>query len=360
MTCPDAKGVVAALSQLLYGLGCNIISSDQCVLVPVTSCDAARGQEKRRLLDQEVSRPSAPRRYTDLSENVFFQRIAFDYSELLVGPANTAILENAMENVSQRFVMKWWIHYSAPRKRMAILVSKSDHCLYDLLIRKESGELNCEVRRRDPPSSPPRNPALPLGCDPTATTTLPTPLSPPQIPVIISNHADLEHVASKFGVPFRHLPLDAAAAGGAEAAKAAQEAALERILEEEKVELVVLARYMQVLSRDFCERNAHRTINIHHSFLPAFEGARPYHRAHERGVKIIGATAHYATADLDCGPIIEQDVTRISHRDSVATMVRKGKDLERLVLARAVAAHLGNRVIVHGNRTVVFDEASTS
>ena len=202
---------------------------------------------------------------------------------------------------------------------MAVLVSKSDHCLYDLLIRHQSGELPCAI------------------------------------PIIISNHADLAHVASQFGIPFRHLPMEG---GDKEAAKAAQEAAMEALLAEQGIDLIVMARYMQVLSRPFCERNAARTINIHHSFLPAFEGAKPYHRAHERGVKIIGATAHYATADLDAGPIIEQDVTRISHRDSVANMIRKGKDLERVVLARAVRAHLENRVIIHGNRTVVFDETN--
>lgn len=204
---------------------------------------------------------------------------------------------------------------------MGILVSRLDHCLWDLLIRHRSGELRCEV------------------------------------PVVISNHADLRHVAGMFGVDFVHLPIDADRhAGDRAAAKDAQEAAIEATLDEARVDLVVLARYMQIFGEGFCARNWRRTINIHHSFLPAFEGGRPYHRAHDRGVKIIGATAHYATSELDAGPIIEQDITRITHRDSPADMVRKGKDLERLVLARAVRWHLQDRVLVHANKTVVFED----
>lgn len=158
-------------------------------------------------------------------------------------------------------------------------------------------------------------------------------------------------VARRFGVPFRHLPITPKDP----ASKAAQEAQIDAILQEEGIDLIVLARYMQIFSRDFCERHWRHTINIHHSFLPAFEGARPYHRAYERGVKVIGATAHYATSDLDCGPIIAQDVTHVSHRDSVPDMVRKGRDLERTVLAKAVRWHLQDRVIVHDNKTVVFE-----
>lgn len=205
---------------------------------------------------------------------------------------------------------------------MAVLVSKLDHCLWDLLIRHHSGELGrCEV------------------------------------PVVVSNHPDLGYVARSFGVDFAHLPIDEARHGGDRAAaKQAQEAAIEATLAEAGADLIVLARYMQVFSEGFCERNWRRTINIHHSFLPAFEGARPYHRAHDRGVKVIGATAHYATSELDAGPIVAQDVTRITHTDSPADMVRKGKDLERLVLARAVRWHLHDRVLVHANRTVVFED----
>jgi len=245
-----------------------------------------------------------------------------DYGDAIVGAENMPlVLEQALRTTAARFSMTWSVHYKSKTKRVALLVSKSDHCLYDLLIRHQSGELPCAI------------------------------------PLIISNHADLAPVAAQFGIPFHHLAMPA---GDKEAAKAAQEAAMEELFAQEQIDLIVLARYMQVLSRAFCERNAHKTINIHHSFLPAFEGGRPYHRAHERGVKLIGATAHFATADLDAGPIIEQDVARITHRDSVANMIRKGKDLERMVLARAVKAQLENRVIIHRefNRTVVFEESS--
>jgi formyltetrahydrofolate deformylase len=169
-----------------------------------------------------------------------------------------------------------------------------------------------------------------------------------EIPLVISNHADHGAVAKDFGAGFHHLPV-------ASDTKAAQEAKALALLREERVDLVVLARYMQVLSADFANEYRERTINIHHSFLPAFAGARPYHQAHERGVKVIGATAHYVTAELDQGPIIAQDVAQVSHRDSVDDLVRKGRDLEKTVLARAVDLHLRNRIVVYGNKTVVFD-----
>ncbi|KAF6255382.1 formyl transferase [Scenedesmus sp. NREL 46B-D3] len=286
--CPDAKGVVAALAQLLFGFNCNILQSDQ---------------------------------FTDetLAQSRFFQRIHFDFQDISVGTGNLAVLETAVADLAKRYQMDWKISYRTQRKRMAVLVSKMDHCLFDLLIRQRSGELHCDI------------------------------------PVVISNHPDLGHVAGMFGVHFEHLgfskDLDRAAA------KQQQEAAIQRVLEEANVDLIVLARYMQIFSQDFCAKNWARTINIHHSFLPAFEGAKPYHRAHERGVKIIGATAHYATSELDAGPIIEQDITRITHRDSVQAMVRKGRDLERLVLARAVRWHVNDRVLVTPTgRTVVFQD----
>lgn len=281
--CPDQKGVVAALAQLLYGFGCNILESDQ---------------------------------YTDQTTGTYFQRIRFDYSECLVGPTNTQVLEHAVAELAKRYEMDWRIYYDNKVKRVAILVSKLDHCLYDLLIRLKAGELSC------------------------------------QVPVIISNHPDLAPIAAQFGVAFRHMPLPTADAKS----KHQQEAAIEQLLQELDIDLLVLARYMQIFSQDFCARHAEHTINIHHSFLPAFEGAKPYHKAHKRGVKIIGATAHFATAELDAGPIIEQDVTRITHRDSVKDMLRKGRDLERLVLARAVRWVLEDRVLVHGNKTVVFND----
>lgn len=286
--CPDAKGVVAALAQLLFGFNCNILQSDQ-------------------FTDETTQQPR------------FFQRIHFDFTDISVGTGNLAVLETAVADLAKRYEMDWKMSYRPKRKRMAVLVSKMDHCLFDLLIRQRSGELHCDV------------------------------------PVVISNHPDLKHVANMFGVDFEHLgfskDLDKVTA------KQQQEAAIQQVLDDADVDLIVLARYMQIFSEDFCSRNWRRTINIHHSFLPAFEGAKPYHRAHERGVKIIGATAHYATSELDAGPIIEQDITRITHRDSVQDMVRKGRDLERLVLARAVRWHLNDRVLVTpAGRTVVFQD----
>ncbi|GAX77452.1 hypothetical protein CEUSTIGMA_g4896.t1 [Chlamydomonas eustigma] len=282
LSCPDQKGVIAAVAQLLFGFGCNVVSSDQ---------------------------------FSELDTNMFFQRVVFDYSECIVGPGNTAVLERAISDLANRFNMTWKICYKNKMKRIAILVSKQDHCLYDLLIRFKSGEM----------------PNL-------------------EIPVIISNHPDLEYIADKFDLEFKCLPITD------KGQKQTQELEIEKLVESYNVDFIVLARYMQIFSADFCNRHWHHTINIHHSFLPAFEGARPYHRAHERGVKIIGATAHFATSELDAGPIIEQAITRITHRDSVEDMIRKGRDLERLVLSRAVRLHLEDRVMVHGNKTIVFED----
>ena len=195
--------------------------------------------------------------------------------------------------------------------RIAIWVSRQDHCLFDLIWRQRAKEFTAEI------------------------------------PLIISNHPDLKVVADQFGIDFHHIPIT-------KDNKLEQEAKQLELLRQYKIDLVVLAKYMQIVSADFINQFP-QIINIHHSFLPAFVGANPYHRAFERGVKIIGATAHYATADLDAGPIIEQDVVRVSHRDEVDDLVRKGKDLERVVLARAVRLHLQNRVLVYGNRTVVFE-----
>jgi formyltetrahydrofolate deformylase len=294
------------MAQTVFGYGCNILSSDQYT--------GARGSK----LVEDIPRSETHAPCPDLTTGTYFQRIHLDFSELSVGVENVAVLEGALRSTAARFNMTMTVSYRARPQRLAILVSKLDHCLYDLLIRNRTGELgHCELA------------------------------------VVASNHRDMAPIAAQFGVRFVYLPMEGE---DREAAKAAQEAKMEALFAEEKIDLIVLARYMQVLSDGFCERNSSRTINIHHSFLPAFEGGRPYHRAHERGVKLIGATAHYATAELDKGPIIEQDTERISHRDSVPTMVRKGKDLERMVLARAVRAHLDSRVMVFGNRTVVFEE----
>ena len=208
--------------------------------------------------------------------------------------------------------MQYRLLYQARRKRIAVFVSKYDHCLYDLLLRQRAGELNGDVA------------------------------------AVISNHPDLAGVSGQFGIPFHVFEKTAAT-------KLVQEAAERTLLAELEADLVVLARYMQVMSPGFCEAFAERIINIHHSFLPAFVGGKPYHQAYARGVKLIGATAHYATAVLDEGPIIEQDVVRASHRDAVDDLVRKGRDLEKVVLARAVRSHLDDRVLVYGNKTVVFD-----
>jgi len=207
--------------------------------------------------------------------------------------------------------MTWRLAHASRPKRVAIFVSRTDHCLYDLLLRHRSGELACEI------------------------------------PLIVSNHGKLAPVAAQFDVPYRVFPISVDT-------KQTQEEKELALLDELRIDLVVLARYMQILSSEFISHYDRRIINIHHSFLPAFSGGGPYQQAHERGVKLIGATAHYATADLDEGPIIEQDVIRTSHRDTVAELVRKGADVERNVLSRALRWHLEDRVLVYGNKTVVF------
>jgi formyltetrahydrofolate deformylase len=247
--------------------------------------------------------------HTDHTDAAFFQRVEFELDAFRlardqIGPA--------FEPTAERFGMQWTLRFTDERARLAILASREPHCLHDLLNRCRAGELAAE----------------PV--------------------VVVSNHPDHVDVAGWHSVPYAHLPVV-----GEEVA--AQEAAVQGCLDEHGADLVVLARYMRVLSPSFCDRWAGRLINIHHSFLPAFRGARPYHQAHERGVKVIGVTAHYATAELDDGPIIDQDVLRVSHRDDVEDLRRKGRDLEVTVLARAVHAHVEHRILVYGRRTVVFD-----
>jgi formyltetrahydrofolate deformylase len=220
-------------------------------------------------------------------------------------------IASALTALATRFDLGWELTYSDARPRVAVFASRSPHCLYDLLLAHQLGELGGD-----------------LG-------------------LVVSNHDDLQPVAGHFGVRFEHVPVDS---GNKPAAEAAQE----RLLGELGIDLVVLARYMQILSPEFVARRPGRIINIHHSFLPAFVGAKPYHQAKARGVKVIGATAHYVTSELDQGPIIEQDVCRVSHRDDVDELVRKGGELERRVLTRAVRLHLERRVLVSGNRTIVF------
>ena len=247
--------------------------------------------------------------HTDREEAVFLQRVEWELDGFAVPREG---IEDAFRPIAERFGMSWSLRFSDYVPRMAIFVSKLPHCLYDLLARKRMGEFQAEI------------------------------------PLVISNHRDHESVAGQFGATFHHLPVSPET-------KEEQEGKAFSLLRDERIDLVVLARYMQVLSAEFATEYSQRTINIHHSFLPAFAGARPYHQAHERGVKVIGATAHYVTAELDQGPIIDQGVAQVSHRDSVDDLVRKGRDLEKTVLARAVDLHLRNRIVVYGNKTVVFD-----
>jgi formyltetrahydrofolate deformylase len=237
-----------------------------------------------------------------------FQRIHADASFV---PGGAASIESQISEAARLRRLRVEVERAERKRRVALFVSKFDHCLFDLLLRHRAGELDCEV------------------------------------PLIISNHPDLRHVAKQFGTEYALIPKSAENKRDAEREEFA-------LLESHDVDLVVLARYMQILSNEFVSRWEGRVINIHHSFLPAFIGAKPYHQAQQRGVKLIGATAHYASATLDAGPIIEQDVVRCTHRDTVDDLVRKGRDLERQVLSRAVRWHLQNRVIVHGDTTVVF------
>ncbi len=273
IACDDQPGIVAAVAGVLASHGANIISLDQ------------------HSTDEEGGR--------------FFQRTVIHLDGLA---AKRPELEASISEVADRFGMEWSLHDTSKRKRVAIFVSKYDHCLMELLWRTQRGELDIDVT------------------------------------MVISNHPDLAESVRSFGVPFMHIPSGD---------KAAMEARQLELLQG-NVDLVVLARYMQILTDEFIERLGAPVINIHHSFLPAFVGANPYARAKDRGVKLIGATAHYATADLDEGPIIEQDVTRVTHAESAAELQRRGADVERYVLARAVKWHAEDRVIVHGRSTVIL------
>jgi len=246
--------------------------------------------------------------HIDQGSGVFFQRVEF---ELPTADLDIERIEAAFAPTAERFGMAVQVRRSDDRPRVALLASTQPHCLADLLARWRSGEL------------------------------------PAEIVAVISNHADHAGLAEFHGVPHHHLPVTPET-------REAQEAQVLDVLRAHDVELVVLARYMQILGRPVLDAYPSRIINIHHSFLPAFVGARPYHQAQQRGVKLIGATAHYATFELDEGPIIAQDVTPVSHRDSVADLVRKGRDLETVVLARAVRAHVEHRTLVYGNKTIVF------
>ena len=276
LSCRDQKGLVAAVSDLLYRNNGNIIHADQ---------------------------------HTDTGEGIFLQRVEWELADFTIPRGE---IEAAFRPIAERFDMTWTLRFSDYVPRVAVFGSKLPHCLYDLLARWRMGEFRAEM------------------------------------PLVLSNHADLRSVAEDFAVEYHEFDITPES-------RAAQEERIIALLDEQRIDVIVLARYMQILGEEIVGRYVNRIINIHHSFLPAFAGARPYHQAHERGVKIIGATAHYVTPKLDEGPIIAQDIVRVSHRDAAADLVRKGRDLEKVVLARAVDLHLRNRIVVYGNKTVVFD-----
>lgn len=276
ISCPDRKGLVATIANFLMSYNANILHADQ---------------------------------HQDDTENLFLMRVEWDLDGFTL-PIDS--FSAAFQPIAEENKMDWRLALSQQKPRMAIFVSKYEHCLVDLLHRWRIGELYCDI------------------------------------PLIISNHSDCQRIAEFNSIPFHVIPVT-------KDNKQEAEAAQWQLLQDANVDLIVLARYMQVLSHDFVLRYPHRVINIHHSFLPAFDGAKPYHRAFQRGVKLIGATSHYVTEVLDDGPIIEQEVTRISHRDNVEDLVQKGRDLEKMVLSRAVRWHLDNRVLAYANKTVIFD-----
>lgn len=277
ISCQDRPGIVAAVSQFLYAHGANILESSQ------HSSDPTGGRFFMRMVfyleDLDVTRPQFERAFQEV--------------------------------VASKFTMDWRVSYADQKKRMAIMVSKYDHCLLELLWRWRSGELTVDI------------------------------------PFVISNHEELRNTVEGFGLVYHYIPIT-------KETKEAQEGKMRELLQGQ-VDFIVLARYMQILSGEFIRHYPSQIINIHHSFLPAFVGAHPYKHAYERGVKLIGATGHYVTEDLDQGPIIEQDVRRVSHRDSVQDLIAVGRDIERAVLARAVAAHIEDRVIAFENKTIVFE-----
>jgi formyltetrahydrofolate deformylase len=247
--------------------------------------------------------------HQDAENNLFLMRVEWDTANFSL---NEAAFNQAFSPIANKFSMQWQLKLSQHKTRVAIMVSQYDHCLADLLHRHKSGELACEI------------------------------------PLVISNHRDTEKLVQFYGIDFHYVAVN-------KDNKAEAEAAQFKLFADYNIDLIVLARYMQILSPDFVARYPQKIINIHHSFLPAFIGARPYHRAFERGVKLIGATGHYVTEVLDEGPIIEQDIDRISHRDQVEDLIQKGRDLERIVLSKAVRWHIENRILLYANKTVIFD-----
>ena len=272
--CPDQSGIICAVTGFIHAHGGNIIYLDQ---------------------------------HVDKKSNVFFMRLESDFA------ASTSLsdFEKAFnEGLADKYTMEWSLYSDDVKPKMAIFVSKYNHCLYDLLSRYKSGELNVEI------------------------------------PFILSNHNELSDIAEQFGIDFHHIPVTAKTKDGAEQEQL-------RLLKDTKVDFVVLARYMQIVTKTLIDEYPNKIINIHHSFLPAFAGAKPYHAAFDRGVKIIGATSHYVTEDLDAGPIIEQDVTTVSHTHSIQDFITKGRDLEKIVLSRAIKLHLKRKTMVYNNKTVI-------
>lgn len=276
LSCPNQKGLVAQISQFIFQHKGDIINLDE---------------------------------HVDKEEQMFFIRVEWDLKESTV---STDQFEKEFELLAKKFSASWEIKYSCNKARIAIFVSKYDHCLQEILWRYSYNELNAEIA------------------------------------LIISNHENLKYLADRHSIPFFYFPIT-------KETKLEQEEKQLALLTENKIDTIVLARYMQILSPKFVEKYPNGIINIHHSFLPAFIGADPYKRAYERGVKLIGATSHYVTEDLDEGPIIEQDVERITHKDSLKDLIRKGRDLERLVLARALNLHINNRVLKFGKKTIIFE-----
>jgi formyltetrahydrofolate deformylase len=276
ITCPDTRGIVAAIADFLYQHNANILHADQ---------------------------------HQDAENNLFLMRVEWDVVNFNL---DEATFGQAFAPIASKFSMQWQLKLSQHKTRVAIMVSQYDHCLADLLHRHKSGELACEI------------------------------------PLVLSNHRDTEDLVKFYGIDFHYIAVS-------KDNKAEAEAAQFKLFDKYNIDLIVLARYMQILSPNFVQRYPQKIINIHHSFLPAFIGAKPYHRAFERGVKLIGATGHYVTELLDEGPIIEQDIDRISHRDQVEDLIQKGRDLERSVLAKAVRWHIENRILLYANKTVIFD-----
>ena len=275
--CPDEKGIILSVTNYISRNNGNIVDLDQ---------------------------------HVDSEQKIFFMRVEWTLDDFYIPREN--IGAHFGSEVAQKYQMQYTIHFRDEKIRMALMVSKMDHCFNDILSRYKSGEWNVEI------------------------------------PLIISNHPDMEETANRFGIPYHYIPVS-------KQTKVEQEKKQLQLLSDHNIDFVVLARYMQILSENFIKDYSNRIINIHHSFLPAFPGAKPYHSAHERGVKIIGATSHYVTKELDAGPIIAQSTANISHKDRVEDLVRKGRDIEKVVLSRAIWYHVNRRILSYGNRTIIFD-----